>query len=816
MIMSKFKKGSLAEEIWNKKYRYNNESWDEFVERIYGQFKINYVDGLKYPIEEINSSMKEYINTLTIVPGGSVLSSVGTPQNCSLSNCFVVEPPCDSMESIFNTARDISQIYKRRGGAGLDISKLRPNGAKVNNSAKTTSGPVSFMDLYSHVTNITGQNARRGALMISIDINHPDSPEFIESKQDLTRITGANISVKISSEFIKAADNKQDYILRWPLDLDLTYFDSDKYEYNKLYQFGYGYIRKVKANELWDKVIHCAWNTAEPGVLMWDNIMENDPASYYSQFRAVSTNPCGEIPLGPYDSCRLIAVNLYKFVKNPYTNQAEIDIDELYKAFYIAQIMGDRLVDLELEKIDNLRNITAGSEKELWDNVYRVGEYGRRTGIGFTGYADMLAAMGVNYGDDYVTELVMSTMYTAELDATIDLAKIHGDFPCYNHSVEFKEDNKYTKFIETNFPEQYQAMKTYGRRNISWSTVAPTGSISILTQTSSGIEPQFSLFYKRRVKCIDGEKGDYTDLNGVQFKTHFVIAQAFIDWMEVKGYDTNNLTEERLNQLYTESPWYKNCAGDIDPMVRVATQAHIQRYITHSISSTCNLPETVTEEEVSKIYHTAAKSLCKGITIYRDNCRAGILIKEEKPKEKPIIKEEPVLKYNYIVPVSRKQMGITSGSTFCKKCACGTLYITCNRDDQGNLVEVFTHTSKGGICQANLNAETRMISLALRSGVKVDEIVDQLKGITCPACTIAKAKKNEVDGISCADIISRTITEFQNRPVCPYEEEPIVTKEKKIISEDKKYEECPECHSKSLIREGGCKQCLSCGYSACS
>lgn len=814
--MSKFEKRSLADEIWNKKYRFNNETWNEFVNRIHNEFKINYNDNLKYSIDDINSTMREMIDTLTIIPGGSVLSSVGTPNNCSLSNCFVVEPPSDSMESIFNTARDISQIYKRRGGAGLDVSKLRPNGAKVNNSAKTTSGPVSFMDLYSHVTNITGQNARRGALMISIDINHPDSPEFIESKQDLTKITGANISVKVNKEFYSAVKKNEDYVLRWPLDLDISNLDfsSNLYKYNKLYEYNYGYIRVIKANELWNKIIHCAWNTAEPGVLFWDNIMENDPASYYPQFRAISTNPCGEIPLGPYDSCRLIAVNLYKFIDNPYTDKASLDINKVYKTFYIAQIMGDRLVDLELEKVKNLINLTDNSERELWSKIYQVGQYGRRTGIGFTGYADMLAALNLDYGNESITKLVMQTMYRAELDATIDLAKVNSPFPCYNKEIEF--DNPYTEFIKTEFPAQYERMKVYGRRNVSWSTVAPTGSISILTQTSSGIEPQFSLFYKRRVKCIDGEKGDYTDLNGVQFKTHFVIAQSFIDWMKVKGYYTDKLTEDNLNQLYVKSPWYKNCASDIDPVTRVNTQALIQRYITHSISSTCNLSEYASEEDVDRIYNKAFNSLCKGITIYRDKCRSGILIKEDKPKQENTYKEEEQ-KYNYIVPVSRKQMGITSGSTFCKKCACGTLYITCNRDEQGNLVEVFTHTSKGGICQANLNAETRMISLALRSGVKVDEIVDQLRGITCPACTIAKAKKNDIDGISCADIISRTITEFQNRPVCPYPDDEVtqeIRKEEK--KPDKEYEECPECHSKSLIREGGCKQCLSCGYSACS
>lgn len=796
----------LSYHVWDTKYRYKNESWDSFIKRIVASFTIP--DDTKY-----NENLLEYVSSLTIIPGGSVLSSAGTDKLASLSNCFVLSSPEDSINSILNTARDIAQVFKRRGGVGIDISNLRPNGARVNNSAKTTTGPVSFMELYSQVTNTIGQAGRRGALMLSINIDHPDSVEFIKSKQDLSKITGANISVRISDEFMEAVKLNKSYILRFPCDMKIEYSDDiTKMEYNTLYEYQGGYIKLVKAREVWDEVIHCAWNTAEPGVLFWDKILKNDPASYYSKFRAISTNPCGEIPLGPFDSCRLIAINLYNCVKFPFTTNSYIDYDILYNVAYTTQKMGDKLVDLEAEKVKELIAHTEGDEKELWKVVLEIGLSGRRTGIGFTGYADALAAIGVNYGNVEVTEKIMRTIYKAELQASIDLAQRYGTFPSYDGKIEFSKSNNYNRWIESEFPDLYESMYKYGRRNISWSTCPPAGSISLLTQTSSGIEPQFLLYYNRRRKCNPGEKGDFIDNNGVSFITYNVIAQSFIDWMKINGYYKENLTIEELDSLYAKSPWYKQCAQDIDPRIRVKTQGLIQKYITHSISSTCNLPTEATENDISTIYLEAYNSGCKGITCYRDKCRDGILVSTtstHKENQSSVTKEISFPKFDYIEPVSRKKMGVTYGATFCKKCACGTLYISCNRDREGNLVEVFTHTSKGGICQANLNAETRMASLALRSGVKVSEVIDQLKGITCPACTTVKAKGGHVDGISCADIIAKTIQEFQDSDVC------IQGNTKSVIEDKTEYEECPECHEKSLIREGGCKQCLSCGYSKC-
>lgn len=792
----------LSYHVWDSKYRYQNESWDDFINRIITSFTI--------PEDPIyNQNLSKYVADLTIIPGGSVLSSVGTNKLASLSNCFVLSSPEDSITSILNTARDIAQVFKRRGGVGIDISNLRPNGAFVNNSAKTTTGPVSFMELYSQVTNTIGQAGRRGALMLSINIDHPDSIEFIKAKQDLSKITGANISVRISDKFMEAVKLNKSYILRFPCDMEIDYSeDITKMEYNTLYQYKEGYIKIIKAKDVWDEIIHCAWNTAEPGVLFWDKILKNDPASYYSKFRAISTNPCGEIPLGPSDSCRLIAINLYNCVKFPFTTNAYIDYEMLYNVAYTAQMMGDKLVDLEAQKVEKLISNTEGDEQKLWKAVLDIGLSGRRTGIGFTGYADALAAINASYGDVVVTEKIMKTIYKAELQASINLAKKNGPFPDYDKEIEFSESNNYNKWIKLEFPDLYEDMKNFGRRNISWSTCPPAGSISLLTQTSSGIEPQFLLYYNRRRKCNPGEKGDFIDSNGVSFITYNVIAQSFIEWMKINGYYKENLSIKELDSLYIKSPWYKQCAQDIDPRIRVKTQGLIQKYITHSISSTCNLPTETTENDISVIYLDAYNSNCKGITCYRDKCRDGILISSSESSNQNSPKQEVSPKFNYIEPVSRKKMGVTYGATFCKKCACGTLYISCNRDRDGNLVEVFTHTSKGGICQANLNAETRMASLALRSGVKVSEVIDQLKGITCPACTTVKAKGGHVDGISCADIIAKTIQEFQNSDVC-------IQGNTSITEDNKEYEECPECHEKSLIREGGCKQCLSCGYSKC-
>lgn len=671
-----FENDELAYDVWKSKYQLNNETLDEFFERIAKEFARldNFKNAENIDISKLShygqerlkqDRYKSFYNLFKdfkyIIPGGSVLAGLGSGKPVSLSNCFVLKTG-DSVEEIFDTASNMSQIYKRRGGVGVDLSSLRPNGAGVNNAAKTTGGVVPFMDLYSQVTTTIGQNGRRGALMLSIDINHPDSPNFITSKQNLTKITGANISVKLNNEFKKAVENDEDYILRWPCNFDLNSLvlknqeEIKEYSYNELKEIGIGlYIKRVKAKELWDSIIQCAWNTAEPGILFWDTILDNDPASVYDKYRAISTNPCGEIPLSPYDSCRLIASNLYSLVDMPFTENSSINEYIAYSVFYEAQIIGDILVDLELEHVQRIIDSTQGKEKELWENIKEIGQSGRRTGVGILGLGDMYAALDLPYGDEETTEYIMKLKQEAELDATIDLAIINGAFPDYNTEKEYhfemnnKGDgyygnNNFFNFLLESFPEQTKRMLQYGRRNISFSTIAPTGTISILAGTSSGCEPVFSLYYTRRKKCNPGEIPDFIDDNGVGFRNFNVIHPKLAIWylsmdrhsLSKESYqksDLEKMSKEELDDLIELSPWHNNTAGDLIPELRVNTQAILQKYTTHSISSTVNVEEDVDTKFIRDIYEDSWNNNLKGITVYRNNCRSGILVKEEKPKE---------------------------------------------------------------------------------------------------------------------------------------------------------------------------------------
>lgn len=492
-----FKNDDLARKVWIDKYRLNDETLPEFFNRLASEFvrkdnfarvsnlsKEKYADLSDYGKDRTDRDFKQdvlefFTDFKYIIPGGSVLAGLGSGKLVSLSNCFVT-PTDDSIADIFNTARDMSQIYKRRGGNGTDLSPIRPAKSYVNNAAKTTGGIVPFAELYSKVTETIGQDGRRGALMLSVSINHPDSPELITAKQDLTKINGANISVRLTDVFMKAVETDEDYVLTWPCDRVVHPDRVSAQTYNELIKLEEGlYIKKIRAKELWDSVIQCAWNTAEPGILFWDTIIDNDPASVYPEFRAISTNPCGEIPLSPYDSCRLIAVNLFNLIDNQFEDNATINFAKAYEVFYEAQVIGDILVDLELEHVARIIDATSGDEKTLWEKIYEVGANGRRTGVGITGYGDLCAALGVNYGDVTTTEKIMSLKMKAELDATIDLAIINDPFPAYNRDLEYDSvsyvaNNDFYDFIKTNFPQQWKKMRKYGRRNISWSTINVT------------------------------------------------------------------------------------------------------------------------------------------------------------------------------------------------------------------------------------------------------------------------------------------------------------------------------------------------------
>lgn len=1178
----------LAYSVWNSKYRLNNETIEEFFNRIAKEFARLDNFALKFdididskPYSDLSSYGKERLDLNKfklfldlfkdfryIIPGGSVLSGIGSDKPVSLSNCFVVKTD-DSLGPIFDAAKDMAEIYKRRGGVGLDLSILRPDGASVNNAAKTTSGVVPFMELYSQVTHTIGQSGRRGALMLSIDINHPDSPEFVKVKQNLDSVTGANVSVRLNKDFINAAKNDEDYILRWPC-IHIDNFNSDiinSLEYNKLTKVNdvwnesgnteIGYLRKVKAKELWDSIIHCAWNSAEPGVLFWDTILNNDPASVYEEFKAVSTNPCvtpetslltktgftpiiewigeeieiwngnewtivtpfktsdneevfkvtfsdgsdltctsyhefilsdkkrkqlkdlkvgdklakftypliesltkqfehrsdifytqgffsgdgtiaveegrttryfidlygekikllpnlivreygeydkvnnkirteidsllvknkdfvpnslvfsienrlqwlagildsdgtlndsggslaissidkefllniksllitlgirstiginkeeqekeikgktyncqtcyrlvlsafsvkqlmdlglktyriplianpnrdasrfiqiesiqsvgysdvycvtdnknhsalfnhvmtgqcGEIPLSPYDSCRLIATNLYSLVENPFTEDSKISFDKAYKVFYEAQIIADILVDLEAESVQKIIDITHGSEQELWIKIKEIGLKGRRTGTGITGLGDMLAALNLPYNDFIFIDEIMHLKMEAELDATIDLAILNGSFPVYNQDLEWYSEflsnnvlkfvdgkNQFFKKLKIEFVNQSQRMYEYGRRNISWSTIAPTGTISILAGTTSGCEPVFSLYYTRRKKCNPGETVDFIDVDGIGFKNYNVVHPKFKEWyynqfiIPEKNLvkDLSEFSKEELDELIKTSPWYNNTSADIKPEDRVKVQSILQKYTTHSISSTVNLPKETTEEDIRIIYEKAYSLDCKGITCYRENSRSGILIKQEESKSK--ITERPseltckVVRFKnerknwiaFVGIIDGKAYEIFSGVNDIDELPIPS-YIEIGkiikiREESGSRYD-FSYIDKYGynntvgglnrIFDKEFWNYARFVSALLREGVPVENIINIIEKLEFTN----KGMNNWKSGII------RSLKVF-----IPDGTEAIGAS-------------CDNCGSKNIVYESGCMICRDCGSSHCN
>lgn len=840
-----FENDDLGYEVWKSKYQLNGETLDEFFQRIAKEFarldnfkNVKDIDISKlsyYGKERIDKNRYDQFYDLFkdfkyIIPGGSVLAGIGSGKPVSLSNCFVLKTG-DSVEELFDTASNMSQIYKRRGGCGVDLSSLRPNGAGVNNAAKTTGGVVPFMELYSQVTNTIGQNGRRGALMISIDINHPDSPDFIISKQNLTKITGANISVKLNDEFKKAVENDEDYILRWPCDFDLNkysgHYDINHYDYNKLYKIDDNvYIKHVKAKELWDSIIQCAWNTAEPGILFWDTILDNDPASVYTKYRAVSTNPCGEIPLSPYDSCRLIASNLYSLIDNPFTTSATINQKKAYSVFYEAQIIGDILVDLELEHVQRIIDSTQGKEKELWENIKEIGQSGRRTGVGILGLGDMYAALGAKYGDENITEFIMNLKQKAELDATIDLAIINGAFPDYNPLLEYTNisihrtsgNNKWYCSLMEKFPEQQFKMMEFGRRNISFSTIAPTGTISILAGTSSGCEPVFSLYYTRRKKCNPGETPDFIDDNGVGFRNFNVLhpkLQVWYNTTEKKlGNDLSLISKEELDDLIKLSPWFNNTAGDLTPALRVKTQSILQEYTTHSISSTVNVNNDVDQKFIEDIYKNAWNSNLKGITVYRDGCRSGILVKNEEPKtinlqSRPIELECTVEQFKnerkdwiaivgllngkpYEIFTGPKDIDVFPIPSFVKNGVVIKVPIPGEKSRYDfKYVDSYGYTNILGGLSRVFDKEYwnygRLISGYLRSGIPIEQVVKIVDGLTFTNVGLNNWKSGVI----------RSLKQF-------------IPDGTKVFGEI-----CENCGGSNIVYEGGCKTCHDCGSSKC-
>lgn len=571
-----------------------------------------------------------------IIPQGSPMTGIGNDfQIASLSNCFVVgvEGNADSYGAVIRIDEEQVQLMKRRGGVGHDLSHIRPKGSPVKNSALTSTGLVPFMERYSNSTREVAQDGRRGALMMSVSIKHPDAESFIDAKMTEGRVTGANVSVKIDDEFMEAVVSGAMYHQQYPI-------AGDDPMVTKL----------IDARSLWKKIIHNAWKSAEPGVLFWDTILrESVPDSYADLgFRTVSTNPCGEIPLCPYDSCRLLAINLYSYVVNPFSKDAYFDFDLFKKHVGLAQRIMDDIIDLESEKIEKILEKIASdpegedikrTERELWEKIQRKTLAGRRTGVGITAEGDMLAALNLRYGTEEATdfaEKVQKTLALTAYDSSVKMAKERGAFEIYDAKRE--EHNPFILRLKNESPALYEDMVKYGRRNIACLTIAPTGTTSLMTQTTSGIEPVFLPVYKRRRKVNPNDADvhiDYVDETGDAFEEYVVFHHKFVTWMLANDYPvTKKYTAEEIDHLVALSPYYKATSNDVDWVQKVRMQGRIQKWVDHSISVTINLPNDVSEEMIDKLYVEAWRSGCKGCTVYRDGSRSGVLLSTEKNKKK--------------------------------------------------------------------------------------------------------------------------------------------------------------------------------------
>ena len=571
-----------------------------------------------------------------IVPQGSPMTGIGNNyQVASLSNCFVIglDGPADSYGAIIRIDEEQVQLMKRRGGVGHDLSHIRPKGSPVKNSALTSTGLVPFMERYSNSTREVAQDGRRGALMLSVSIKHPDSEAFIDAKMTEGKVTGANVSVKLDDEFMKAAVENRPYMQQFPI-------DSKEPTYKK----------EINASALWKKIVHNAWKSAEPGVLFWDTILRESVPDCYADlgFRTVSTNPCGEIPLCPYDSCRLLAINLYSYVVNPFTPEVYFDFEKFKKHASMAQRIMDDIIDLELEKIEKIiakvdsdpeTDEVKWPERHLWEKIYKKSSMGRRTGVGITAEGDMIAAMGLRYGTEEATEFAEKVHKTLALEtyrSSVNLAKERGAFEIYDAVRE--ENNPFINRKKEADPELYAEMRQYGRRNIACLTIAPTGTTSLMTQTTSGIEPVFMPVYKRRRKVNPNDENvhvDYVDETGDAFEEYIVFHHKFLTWMKVNGYDPDKrYSQEEIDELVAKSPYHKATSNDVDWLMKVKMQGRIQKWVDHSISVTINLPNSVDEELVNRLYVEAWKSGCKGCTVYRDGSRSGVLISTKKKEDK--------------------------------------------------------------------------------------------------------------------------------------------------------------------------------------
>lgn len=821
-----FRGDELAASVWINKYAMKDSfgnlyeaSPEDMHHRLANEFariEANYPNPLT--ADEIYELLKDF---KYVIPQGGPMCGIGNEnQVASLSNCFVIghDKPADSYGGILKIDEEQVQLMKRRGGVGHDLSHIRPAGSPVLNSALTSTGIVPFMERYSNSTREVAQDGRRGALMLSVSIKHPDSEAFIDAKMEKGKVTGANVSVKVDDDFMRCALNGEPYIQQYPV-----YSNEPKY------------TKEINATALWKKIIHNAWKSAEPGVLFWDTILRESVPDCYADlgYRTVSTNPCGEIPLCPYDSCRLIAMNLYSYVENPFTPEAKFNY-ELFKQHVIkAMRLMDDLIDLEMEKIEAiLAKIQSDPESEdvkrteveLWEKIRKKSLGGRRTGLGITGEGDMLAALGYTYGSDEAIALaveVQQTLAVAAYRSSVIMAGERGAFPIYDSKRE--ENNPMIGRIRDCDPDLYAEMVKKGRRNISMLTIAPTGTTSLMTQTTSGIEPVFLPFYKRRRKVNPNDRNAviaFKDENGDCFEEYFVFHHHFLTWCQIAGYNPEEVktwNEDQIQALVAKSPYHKATSNDIDWVAKVKMQGQMQKWVDHSISVTVNLPRDISEDMVAEVYRTAWECGCKGITVYRDGSRTGVLVSSKeggeniiKPKKRPKSLEADVIRFKngsqqWIALVGKlngKPYEIFTGlldedtRSIPKSIVKG--WIVKEKDEKGvtrydfHYKDCYGYPGVSGGISHMFDKEfwnyAKFISGVMRHNVPIIDILNIIKGLDLDNASINSWKNG----------VERALKQYIPNG-----------------TRDESGQKCVKCDSSNLIYQEGCLICQDCGHGKC-
>ena len=821
-----FKGDTLAADVWinkyalrdgNKVYELNPDEMHRRLAREFARIEHKYKNPLSE--DDIYELLKDF---KYIIPQGSPMAGIGNNfQVVSLSNCFVIGNPAnsDSYGGILKIDQEQVQLMKRRGGVGHDLSHIRPKMSPVKNSALTSTGIVPFMERYSNTTKEVAQGGRRGALMLSISIKHPDAEDFIDAKMELNKITGANVSVKIDDEIMRCVVSGKPYKQQFPINSDNP-----------------SVIKEIDARELWKKIIHNAWQSAEPGVLFWDTIIRESVPDCYASFgfKTISTNPCGEIPLCAYDSCRLLAINLYSYVKHPFTPEAEFDFELFKQHVQKGQKLMDDLIDLEMEKIERiLAKIESDpepegikrTEKELWLNIKMKCLEGRRTGFGITAEGDMLAAMGLTYGTDEATAFaveVQKTLACSAYRSSALMARDRGAFPIYDYKLE--ENNPFIQRLKSADEELYSLMKQYGRRNIALLTIAPTGSVSICTQTSSGIEPAFLVSYRRRRKVNPNDSEatiSFTDEEGQAWEEYNVLHHKFAVWAEINGYNVEDLvhkyTDEQLQEVIAKSPYNNATANCVNWVNKVKMQGAIQKWVDHSISVTVNIPKETSEEVVDKIYQTAWESGCKGMTIYRDGSRNGVLVSgssknnntftETKAPKRPKKLEADIIRFQNDKEKWIAVVGLYEGRPYEIFSGKAASFVLPNSVEKGWVIRVkeednlparydFQFLDNDGY-KVTIEGLSRMfkkeywnyaklISGILRHGMPITNVIELISKLTLDTDSINTWKNG----------IARALKKY--------------VKDGTIVEGEK----CPQCGGK-IIYTSGCKQCSDCGWSKC-